>query len=175
MRAWSPWRHGGPHLVVPQRGCRWSRRKGLWCCWTCFSLWRVGFDGTLLARHGGLQMETRLIRLPALAMCDLRRTRCNRGPIYPRWTMPNEKYKISLGGYLRPSCLSSGTIANHLGACQQRHWRIWRLSNQERRYAAQPLAPPAPRSQFVINRSRQNPAPVFLGWRAQGPGCDQRR
>src|SRR5215213_11255640 len=95
MRAWSPWRHGGPHLVVPQRGCRWSRRKGRWCCCTCFSLWRVGFDGTLLARHGGLQMETRLIRLPALAMCDLRRTRCNRGPIYPRWIMPNEKYKTS--------------------------------------------------------------------------------
>jgi hypothetical protein len=39
-------------------------------------------------------METRLIRLPALAMCDLHRTRCNRGPIYPRWIMPNEKYKI---------------------------------------------------------------------------------
>src|SRR5215217_6768175 len=42
MRAWSPWRRGGPHLVVQQRGCRWSRRKGRWCCWTCFSSWRVG-------------------------------------------------------------------------------------------------------------------------------------
>ena len=80
--------------------------------------------------------------------------------------MPNEKYKTSLGGYLRPSCPSSGgTIANHVGACQQRHCRIWRLSNQERRYAPQAArsgSRPARGPNKGDDKNRE-PSPEMLG------------
>src|SRR5829696_3956855 len=120
MRAWSPWRGGGPHLVVQQRGCRWSRRKGLWCCWTCFSslegvIWR---DAACPAKDCN-RPDTAHISLTAIALCDLHRTMLQSELLYIPVGLGQTRSTRSFGsaadGYVRGKALPAPRGCQRLG------------------------------------------------------------